>query len=86
MTKTEQTRLQAWRFKVLQQAADGPHLPAFRDFPPGLLPVEATARGLRRSGSLGPTPGATSVAPSISAAGGRQQDRLPPAALPLRAG
>ena len=24
MTKTEQTRLQAWRFKVLQQAADGP--------------------------------------------------------------
>ena len=46
MTKAEQARRMAWRFKVLQQACraiaqHGAHVPAFRDFSAGLLPVEA---------------------------------------------
>ena len=46
MTKAEQTRLMAWRFKVLQRAGErlaqrGADVPAFRDFPAGVLQVEA---------------------------------------------
>ena len=44
MTKTEQTRLAGWRFKVLQRAAECHSVARtcrhFRYFPPSLLQVE----------------------------------------------
>ena len=89
MTKAEQARLTAWRLKVLRQAADEREcradVPAFRDFPEGVLQVETAARRARGGRPVRPAADAAPIAASHAARGG-QQDPVPAAALSLRAG
>ena len=87
MTKTEQTRLMTWRFRVLHEAGatsrNVARLPALWNLPPGVLQVEAAIRATWCGGIVRPPSSAAPITPCDTERGG-QQAAVPAPDLPLR--